>query len=139
MNVKNNIANIIVEKTYNKENGLPFPQNVILKVLEDIKFQIRDDQDAKKQALKAIKLIQEKDILPIERYLMNIFIKLKNTSIDENAFKDFLKKFMNFINENNSTIIEINTDNPKLFRLKCNILPNHYRDLLTKYQDSIYF
>ena len=138
MNIKNDIANIIVEKTYNKENGLPFPQNVIIKVLEDIKFQIRDDQDAKKQALKAIKLIQEKDILPIERNLMNIFIRLKNTNIDDNMFREFLKKFLNFINENNSIINEINTDSPKLFRLKCNILPNHYRDLLTKYQECIY-
>ncbi len=66
-NTKNNIASIIVEKTYNQENGMPFPQNVILQVLDDINFQIKENEDAKKQALKAIKLISEKHILPIER------------------------------------------------------------------------
>jgi ribosome maturation protein SDO1 len=135
-NLKNDIANIIVEKTFNKENGLPFPQNVILKVLDDIKFQMRETEDAKKQALKAIKLIQDKDILPIERNLMQIFIKLKNSNMDENAFQKFAKQFLTFLNDNTSQIIDINTDTAKSFNIKCNILPNHYRDLLTKYQDS---
>jgi ribosome maturation protein SDO1 len=135
-NIKNDIANIIVEKTFNKENGLPFPHNVILKVLDDIKFQMRDSEDAKKQALKAIKLIQENDILPIERNLMQIFVKLKNQNMEENAFQEFVKQFITFINENNAQIIDINTFNAKIFNIKCNILPNHYRDLLTKYNDG---
>jgi hypothetical protein len=88
-NVKNDIANIIVEKTYNLENGLPFTHNVILKVLNDINFNLKESEDAKKQALKAIKLIQEKDILPIERKMMQIFITIKNQKSFSENFEEF--------------------------------------------------
>ena len=77
-NMKNDIANIIVEKTYNKETGLPFPQSMILRILEDTNYNLKEGENAKKQALRAIKLIQDKNILPIERRLMQLFITLKN-------------------------------------------------------------
>ena len=88
-NIKKYIANIIVEKTYNYETGLPFPQDVISKVLEEIEFKIVDNQDAKKQALKAIKEIKEKKIIPLDRKLMKISITIKNKKIKtEEDLKD---------------------------------------------------
>ena len=66
-------------KTYNKETGLPFPHDIIIKVLEEIQFIIHDKDNAKKQALKAIKDIQNKKILPLERKLMQLYITIKNT------------------------------------------------------------
>ena len=140
-NVKNDIANIIVEKTYNTQNGLPFPQHVIVQVLEDINFNVKESEDAKKQALKAIKLIQEKDILPIERKLMQIYITLKNNkSSPDKDFENFKIKFSEFLKKTNSQVIESNMDTPKTFKIKCTIHPNHYREILTNYEDSkIYF
>jgi ribosome maturation protein SDO1 len=136
-NTKNNIASIVVEKTYNKDNGMPFPQNVILEVLDNINFQIKDNEDAKKQALKAIKLISDKNILPIERKLMQIFISFKNSkNISEKEFEEFKNKFQEFLKNSNSQILEINLDSPKQFRVKCNISPNHYREFLTNYEEG---
>ena len=136
-NTKNNIASIIVEKTYNQENGMPFPQNVILQVLDDINFQIKENEDAKKQALKAIKLISEKHILPIERKLMQIFISFKNPkSVTDKDFEDFKVKFQEFLKTSNTQILQINLDNPRQFNVKCNIAPNHYREFLTNYEES---
>lgn len=137
-NTKNDIANIIVEKTFNTENGLPFPHSMILQVLDDIKINFRDDQDTKKQALKAIKLIQEKSILPIERRLMsfNLYIKDKNNIKDDNALKDISTKILTFLEKINAIILEKNIDKAKNFKISCNILPNHYRDLISSFEDS---
>jgi len=139
-NMKNDIANIIVEKTYNTENGLPFPQQIILQILENINFNIKEDDNAKKQALLAIKVIQDKGVLPIERKLMQIFVTLKNLKMysNEKDFENIKTKFLEFIKVTNAKIIESNLESPKQFKIKCNILPNYYRELLTEYEDSKY-
>lgn len=136
-NTKNEIANIIVEKTFNTENGLPFPNSMILQVLDDIKLNIRDDQDTKKQALKAIKLIQEKNILPIERKYMsfNLYIKEKNVK-DENDLKEITNKILSFLEKINAVVLEKNVDKIKGFKIHCNVLPNYYRDLITNLEDG---
>ncbi len=137
-NTKNEIANIIVEKTFNTENGLPFPNSMILQVLDDIKMNIRVDEDTKKQALKAIKSIQDKNILPIERKYMsfNLYIKDKSTVKDENDLKELTNKVLNFLEKINSVILEKNVDKVKTFKIHCNVLPNHYRDLITTFEDG---
>jgi ribosome maturation protein SDO1 len=136
-NLKNQIASIIVEKTYNKETGLPFPQNVIQKILDDFKFIIKEDQDAKKQALKAIKFIQDQNILAIERNLMQILIKFKSKLYnDDQAYQKISKELLELLKNTNSIILEINTTDVRQFKIKCNILPNHYREILTEYQES---
>jgi hypothetical protein len=30
----------------------------------------------------------------------------------------------------------MNVESPKLFKIKCNILPNHYREILTNFEDG---
>ena len=135
-NLKNDIANIIVEKTYNFENGLPFTHNVIVKVLNDINFNLKECEDAKKQALKAIKLIQEKGILPIERKMMQIFITIKNLKTFSENFDEFKKKILDFLNSTQSEILDMNLDSPKQFKIKSNILPNHYRQFLANYEEG---
>lgn len=137
-NMKNYIANIIVEKTYNKDNGLPFPQTVILQVLEDINYNVNQNEDEKKQALKAIKLIQDKKILPIERKLMQIILTIKNPKNyqDEKEFAVFNENILKFLKETNSAIIEKSLESAANFKIKCNILPNHFREILTNYKDS---
>ena len=77
-NKKNYIANIVVQKTYNTENGLPFPQDMITQALDDINFRYNEKENEKKQALKAIKELIQHKVLPIERKLMQLKIGLKN-------------------------------------------------------------
>jgi len=54
-NLKRYISNIIVQKTYNTDNGLPFPQDIVTQALDDINFKYNEKENEKKQALKAIK------------------------------------------------------------------------------------
>ena len=68
-NLKRYISNIIVQKTYNTDNGLPFPQDIITQALDDINFKYNEKENEKKQALKAIKELINHKILPIERRL----------------------------------------------------------------------
>ena len=139
-NIKKYIANIIVEKTYNYETGLPFPQDVISKVLEEIEFKIVDNQDAKKQALKAIKEIKEKKIIPLDRKLMKISITIKNKRIKtEEDLKDRSEDLINFLKQNESDILDYSCNTLNNFKLTCNIKPNYYRDILTKYDSFFSF
>ena len=137
-NLKNDIANIIVEKTYNKETGLPFPHDIIIKVLEEIQFIIHDKDNAKKQALKAIKDIQNKNILPLERKLMQLYITIKSKEKIGN-YEEFNKNFLEFLNQIECQIIEQDIKNIDSFYIKCNMKPNFYRDLLNKYDTYLNF
>ena len=131
-NLKKNIAFIIVEKTYNKNTGLPFPQDLIIKVLNEIEFKIIDKENAKKQALKAIKEIQEKNILPLERRLMLLLITLKNDN--NNNFEEFCNKFMNYLKTIEAEILDNEIKNKENFSVKCKIKPYFYRELLKQYE-----
>ena len=140
-NKRNYIANIVVQKTYNTDNGLPFPQDMIAKALDDINFRYNEKENEKKQALRAIKELIQHKVLPIERKLMQLKITLKKIDNEDNhilkdkeKFDEFNKKLLNFIKENDSEIIEneiISVDN---YNLKINIKTHFYRELLKKYE-----
>ena len=137
-NLKNDIANIIVEKTYNCETGLPFPHDIIIKVLDEIQFKIHNKENAKKQALIAIKDIQNKNILPLERKLMQLFITIKSKEKIDN-FENFINNFLEFLKNIECQIIEQDIKNIDSFYIKCNMKPNFYRDLLNKYDTYLNF
>lgn len=134
-NVKNEISNIIYQKTYNTETGLPFPVDVITQTISELKINIADNQDPKKQALKIIKEIMDKQALPLERKLMKLNLSLKDIGNfkDESEFKNFSEKFENFLTEIQCEILESKMDEKEAFHVKCRIKPNYYRELLTKY------
>ena len=136
-NLKNDIANIIVEKTYNCETGLPFPHDIIIKVLDEIQFKIHNKENAKKQALIAIKDIQNKNILPLERKLMQLYITIKNNE-KINDFDEFINNFIIFLNQIQTFFIEQDKSKDNFF-IKCNIKPNYYRDILNKYDSYFNF
>lgn len=140
-NIKKYIANIIVEKTYNVETGLPFPQDIISKVLEEIEFKIFDNQDPKKQALKAIKEIIDKKIIPIDRKKMKIQITLKNEDKfkNEEEFNEYSNEFIKYLKDNGSTIEENGNYRLDNFKITCILKPNYYRDTLTKYDSTFIF
>ena len=55
-----------------------------MKVLEEIEFNVDEKDDTKKQALKAIKEIIDKKILPLERRMIQLLIKIKNKEMFAN-------------------------------------------------------
>ena len=143
-NKKNYIANIVVQKTYNTENGLPFPQDIITQALDDINFKYNEKENEKKQALKAIKELIQHKVLPIERKLMQLKIGLKNIDNiknpnlkDKEKFKEFNKKLLDYIKENDSEIIENETISVDNYNLKINIKTQFYREILKKYEEIL--
>ena len=105
-NLKKYIANIIVQKTYNINNGLPFPQDTIELALDEIKFKYNEKENEKKQALKAIKELINKKALPIERKLMQLKINVKKIENENTPFykekdklEDFNKKVLEYCKE----------------------------------------
>ena len=139
-NLKRYVSNIIVQKTYNTDNGLPFPQDIITKALDNINFKYNEKDNEKKQAMRGIKELISHKILPIERKLMQLKLTLKkieneNNPILENAEKlqEFNKNLLNYIKEIESEIIENDTSSVDNFNLKINIKTQYYRDILNKY------
>lgn len=127
-NLKKYIATIIVEKTYDTSNGLPFPMEIIIKVLDDIHFSVHDGENAKKQAMRAIKEIQDKKALSIERRMLQLKFCVRNAEkCAENQ-----EKLLNFLKEIEAEIINNNLDN-KNFEVVCNIKPSFYREILNKF------
>ena len=132
--MKNDIANLIVEKTYNKETGLPFPQKLIIQVLNDIHFDAKDDKLAKMQALAAIKVIQDRNIIPIERKYMQIQITPKSTTED---YEILLVALIKYLEDNKVVFVKKQLEPINSFVILFNILPHIYRDLVMIYEKSI--
>ena len=139
-NLKKYIANIIVQKTYNINNGLPFPQDTIELALDEIKFKYNEKENEKKQALKAIKELINKKALPIERKLMQLKINVKKIENENTPFykekdklEDFNKKVLEYCKEIEAEIIE-NEIISEDFNIKINIKTNFYREILNKYE-----
>ena len=139
-NLKHYIANIVVQKTYNTDNGLPFPQDIITQALNNINFRYSEKENEKKQALKAIKDLIKHQVIPIDRKLIQLKIGLKKLENDKNPilndkekFEEFSKKIMEYIKEIECEIIENETSNMENFNLKINIKTQFYRELLNKY------
>jgi ribosome maturation protein SDO1 len=140
-NLKRYISNIIVQKTYNTDNGLPFPQDIITQALDDINFKYNEKENEKKQALKAIKELINNKILPIDRKLIQLKISLKkieneNNPIlnDKNNLEEFNQNLIKYLNEIEAEIIENEINNIDNYNLKLNIKTQYYREILNKYE-----
>ena len=98
---------------------------MILQALQNCKFVIKEDDDSKKQALKAIKAIQESKLLNIERKLMDIFITLRATKFSSNStnnFFEFSNKLLSYLEECNASIKDRCDESPEAFFIKCQII-----------------
>ena len=139
-NLKRYVSNIIVQKTYNTDNGLPFPQDMITQALDDINFKYNEKENEKKQALKAIKELVKHKVLPIERKLMQIKISIKKLDNENNPIlkekeklEEFNKKLLDYMKEIDAEMIENETSNIDNYNLKVNIKTQFYREILNKY------
>ena len=140
-NLKRYISNIIVQKTYNTDNGLPFPQDMISQALDDINFKYNEKENEKKQALKAIKELINHKILPIERKLIQIKISLKKIENDDNPIlkekeklDEFNNNLLNYLKEIEAELIEKEINTVENYNLKVNIKTQFYREILNKYE-----
>ena len=68
------IATIVSEKCLNPETKRPWPVSTIEKVMSDIHYSASPAKNAKSQALELIKILQEKQIIPIARAQMRVRI-----------------------------------------------------------------
>lgn len=133
-NIKNDIASIITEKTFNKETGKPFTQNEILQALNCIGANIKDTEDAKKQALKYIKDIQDKKVLNIERR----FMKISFSSSTEKKIED-VNELINYLKSINARYDETEYEHYRESsqlgnKLICLVQPNFYKEISNKFE-----
>ncbi|EEB09294.1 SBDS family ribosome maturation protein Sdo1 [Schizosaccharomyces japonicus yFS275] len=93
------IVSHIASMCMNPNTKLPYPSTIIEKALTDSGFSVSTSKNAKSQALEAIKMLQQKNVLPIERARMRVSIV---TSVKEGkALRDRLKAMADEVEEEN--------------------------------------
>ncbi|CAI8504865.1 unnamed protein product [Hanseniaspora opuntiae] len=80
-NINNEILQIVSNKTINPKNKKRYPPSIIYKALTLLNFKVNLSQSAKIQSLNAIKLLIEKQIIPIKRCKMLIKTIISNKDI----------------------------------------------------------
>lgn len=70
--VHQKVLEIIATKVINPKNGRPYPASILEKTLNMLEFRFNASKSSKGQALEAIKLLVEKQLIPIARARMRI-------------------------------------------------------------------
>lgn len=89
----NEILNIISAKCINPKSKKRYPPTMIDKALKELKFNFVNARSAKSKSLEAIKLLVEKQIIPIVRAKMRVKLIIKSKSyqnIKEEIENDFI-------------------------------------------------
>lgn len=117
----NEFLTIISTKCINPRSKKRYPPTMIQKALNEVKYHLNPNKPTKLQALEAIKLLIEKQIIPIARAQMKVKVillnKVKNQVYDEHI-KPLLDK------------IEDEILNPKTFDVIAIIDPVNYRAIV---------
>lgn len=79
----NEFLNIISTKCINPTSKKRYPPTMIAKILNEIKFHLNPNKSAKIQALEAIKILVDKQIVPIARAQMKVKITLSRKAYDK--------------------------------------------------------
>lgn len=74
------IATTVANTCVNPDLKRPYPVTIIEKAMKEIHYSIKPNQSTKQQALQVIKLIKEKDAIPIERAKMKLKINFRGNS-----------------------------------------------------------
>ncbi|ODV82520.1 hypothetical protein CANARDRAFT_30775 [[Candida] arabinofermentans NRRL YB-2248] len=114
----NEILTIISTKCVNPKTKKRYPPTMIDKALKELKFNMSNAKVAKIKALEGIKLLVEKQIIPIARAQMKLrILKKRNFKLDD--IKDMISS------------IEHSDEN----EIVCLIEPEFYKSLVTKVQE----
>lgn len=73
-NLSRDIATIVSDKCIDPTSKRPWPVTMIEKLMSEIHFSVSSTKNAKSQALELIKILQEKQIIPIARAQMRVKI-----------------------------------------------------------------
>lgn len=114
------ILNIISAKCINPKSKKRYPPTMIDKALKELKFNFVNARSAKSKSLEAIKLLVEKQIIPIARAKLRVKVIL-NTETFNKVESEFENEFISFLE--NSEIVDDNTQ--ILFLLE----PENYKPL----------
>ena len=117
--MQKDIINIIAEKTVHPDTKRPYPPSMIEKAVDQLHFSINSGKSAKQQALDVIKLLQQQQIIPIQRAQMKIQIKMPTK--DGKRLKDRLM-------ESISTVIEEDFGTAE-YQIECLIDPGQFKVL----------
>lgn len=74
------IATTVANTCVNPDLKRPYPVTIIEKAMKEIHYSIKPNQSTKQQALQVIKLIKEKDAIPIERAKMKLKVNFRGNS-----------------------------------------------------------
>ena len=124
---QNEFLNIISTKCINPRSKKRYPPSMIEKVLNEVKFHLNPTKPTKIQALDAIKLLVEKQIIPIARAQMKVRITLSK--------KAYLKTFQDEIKPVIDQIVE-EDNNGKQYEIVGIIDPINYRVLVTLIENT---
>lgn len=83
------IATTVANTCVNPELKRPYPVTMIEKAMKEVHYSIKPNQSTKQQALQVVKLIKEKDAIPIERAKMRLKVNFRG-----NASKKIKEKIM---------------------------------------------
>lgn len=83
------IATTVANTCVNPELKRPYPVTMIEKAMKEVHYSIKSNQSTKQQALQVIRLIKEKDAIPIERAKMRLKVNFRG-----NAAKKIKEKIM---------------------------------------------
>lgn len=75
--VYRDIATTIANTCINPDLKRPYPVTMIEKAMKEVHYSIKPNQSTKQQSLHVIKLLKEKDVIPIERAKMRLKVNFK--------------------------------------------------------------
>lgn len=74
------IATTVANTCVNPELRRPYPVTIIEKAMKEVHYSIKPNQSTKQQVLQVIKLIKEKDAIPIERAKMRLKVNFRGNT-----------------------------------------------------------
>lgn len=94
--IHQSVLEIVASKVINPKNSRPYPASILEKALNMVEFRFSATKPAKAQALEAIKLLVDKQLIPIARACMRIRVSDDN-GVD---YVDKLKEKMDVVEYN---------------------------------------
>jgi ribosome maturation protein SDO1 len=124
------VATLIVEKCINSETKQSLTIGQVETAMKECHVALDPNKSAKQQALKIIKLLEEKSSLPIERAKMRLQI-----DVSEEVVTD-LDNYSKELEVENKMVLKQGEGSPTVLRLTVLIVPSFYRDLDLKVKEK---
>ncbi|KAI3646814.1 hypothetical protein MP228_009742 [Amoeboaphelidium protococcarum] len=117
--LRKEIVNLVVNMSINPSTNRPYTTSIIDKCFNDINYNIQSQKSSKVQAIEIIKLIKEKNIVPINRAKMRLMVRVPVK--DKKVVKDKLTSF-------NADVIH--EDFSDEYVVEFTIDPGHYKSVI---------